>query len=74
MSTSQRARFDEALRLWSSSDVRAELLGWPRVLAEVPFFSLGLDDDEIRQRFGEMCIRDRTRRVRVLNSTLWPTL
>ena len=32
--------------------MRAELLGWPRVLAEVPFFSLGLDDDEIRQRFG----------------------
>lgn len=52
VSASQRARFDEALGLWSGSDVRAELLGWPRVLAEVPFFSLGLDDDEIRQRFG----------------------
>ena len=52
MSASQRTRFDEALGRWSGSDVRAELLGWPRVLAEVPFFSLGLDDDEIRQRFG----------------------
>ena len=41
-----------ALGLWADSDVRAELLGWPRVLAEVPFFSLGLDDDGIRQRFG----------------------
>ena len=52
MSDSQRTRFDAAIELWAASDVRAELLSWPRVLAEVPFFSLGLDDEELRQRFG----------------------
>ena len=52
VSDSQRARFDAAIELWAASDVRAELLSWPRVLAEVPFFSLGLDDEELRRRFG----------------------
>ena len=52
MSDSQRARFDAAIELWAASDVRAELLSWPRVLAEVPFFSLGLDDEGLRRRFG----------------------
>ena len=48
----QRGRFGVALNRWLRSSVRAELLAWPCVRAEVPFFSLGLDDDEIRQRFG----------------------
>ena len=32
--------------------MRAELLSWPRVQAEVPFFSLGIDEGEIHERFG----------------------
>ena len=32
--------------------MRAELCSWPLVRAEVPFFSLGLDDADVRKRFG----------------------
>lgn len=43
----QRGRFDVALNRWLRSAVRAELLAWPCVRAEVPFFSLGCEDKDI---------------------------
>ena len=52
VSPAQRERLSAALARWENSEVRAELLSWPRVQAEVPFFSLGIDEDEIRERFG----------------------
>lgn len=48
----QVERLDAALDRWEVSSVRAELNGWPLVRAEVPFFSLGLDDAKVRERFG----------------------
>ena len=47
----QRGRFDVALNRWLGSSVRAELLAWPCVRAEVPFFSLGCEDEDIA-RYG----------------------
>ena len=47
----QRERFDVALDRWLRSAVRAELLSWPCVRAEVPFFSLGCEDEDIA-RYG----------------------
>lgn len=47
----QRERFDVALDRWLKSSVRAELLAWPCVRAEVPFFSLGCEDEDIA-RYG----------------------
>ena len=47
----QRERFDVALNRWLKSAVRAELLAWPCVRAEVPFFSLGCEDEDI-VRYG----------------------
>ena len=47
----QRERFDAALDRWLKSSVRAELLAWPCVRAEVPFFSLGCEDEDIA-RYG----------------------
>ena len=47
----QRDRFDVALNRWLKSAVRAELLSWPCVRAEVPFFSLGCEDEDIA-RYG----------------------
>ena len=47
----QRDRFDTALDRWLKSAVRAELLAWPCVRAEVPFFSLGCEDEDI-SRYG----------------------
>ncbi len=47
----QRDRFDTALDRWLKSAVRAELLAWPCVRAEVPFFSLGCEDEDIA-RYG----------------------
>lgn len=47
----QRERFDVALDRWLRSSVRAELLAWPCVRAEVPFFSLGCEDEDIA-RYG----------------------
>lgn len=47
----QRGRFDAALNRWLKSAVRAELLAWPCVRAEVPFFSLGCEDEDIA-RYG----------------------
>lgn len=47
----QRERFDVALDRWLRSSVRAELLAWPCVRAEVPFFSLGCEDEYIA-RYG----------------------
>ena len=43
----QRERFDVALDRWLKSSVRAELLAWPCIRAEVPFFSLGCEDEDI---------------------------
>lgn len=43
----QRERFDVALDRWLKSAVRADLLAWPCVRAEVPFFSLGCEDKDI---------------------------
>ena len=43
----QRERFDVALERWLKSSVRAELFAWPCVRAEVPFFSLGCEDEDI---------------------------
>lgn len=47
----QRERFDVALDRWLKSAVRADLLAWPCVRAEVPFFSLGCEDEGIA-RYG----------------------
>lgn len=47
----QRERFDVALNRWLKSAVRADLLAWPCVRAEVPFFSLGCEDEDIA-RYG----------------------
>lgn len=47
----QRERFDAALDRWLKSAVRADLLAWPCVRAEVPFFSLGCEDEDIA-RYG----------------------
>lgn len=47
----QRGRFDVALNRWLKSAVRAELLSWPCIRAEVPFFSLGCEDKDIA-RYG----------------------
>lgn len=47
----QRERFDVALDRWFKSAVRAELLAWPCIRAEVPFFSLGCEDEDIA-RYG----------------------
>lgn len=47
----QRERFDVALDRWLKSAVRADLLAWPCVRAEVPFFSLGCEDENIA-RYG----------------------
>jgi len=47
----QHERFDVALNRWLKSAVRAELLSWPCVRAEVPFFSLGCEDKDIA-RYG----------------------
>ena len=47
----QRERFDVALDRWLKSAVRDELLAWPCVRAEVPFFSLGCEDKDIA-RYG----------------------
>lgn len=47
----QRGRFDVALDRWLKSSVRAELLAWPCIRAEVPFFSLGCEDEDIA-RYG----------------------
>lgn len=47
----QRERFDVALDRWLKSSVRAELLAWPCIRAEVPFFSLGCGDEDIA-RYG----------------------
>ena len=47
----QRERFDVALDRWLKSAVRAELLSWPCVRAEVPFFSLGCEDEDVA-RYG----------------------
>ena len=47
----QRGRFGVALNRWLRSAVRAELLSWPCVRAEVPFFSLGCEDEDIA-RYG----------------------
>ena len=47
----QRERFDVAQDRWLKSAVRADLLAWPCVRAEVPFFSLGCEDEDIA-RYG----------------------
>ena len=47
----QHERFDVALDRWLKSSVRAELLAWPCIRAEVPFFSLGCEDEDIA-RYG----------------------
>lgn len=47
----QRERFDVALDRWLKSAVRADQLAWPCVRAEVPFFSLGCEDEDIA-RYG----------------------
>lgn len=47
----QRERFDVALDRWLKSAVRAELLAWPCIRAEAPFFSLGCEDEDIA-RYG----------------------
>lgn len=47
----QCERFDVALDRWLKSAVRADLLAWPCVRAEVPFFSLGCEDEDIA-RYG----------------------
>lgn len=46
----QRARLEAALARWEGSAARSEMLSWPLVRAEVPFFSLGMDG--LSERFG----------------------
>ena len=48
----QRARLDEALARWEGSAVRAELMDWGEVRAEVPFFAPAADDEQIRAASG----------------------
>lgn len=48
----QRVRLDEALARWEGSAVRAELMGWDDVRAEVPFFAPAADDEQIRAASG----------------------
>ena len=48
----QRVRLEAALGRWCGSAIRRELRDWPLVRAEVPFFSLGIDGDTVRERFG----------------------
>ena len=43
----QRGRLQAALARWEGSAVRRELMAWPEVRAEVPFFSLGAADADI---------------------------
>lgn len=50
VTAAQRSRLEAALVRWERSDVRALMRSWPQVRAEVPFFSLGLD--EFRESFG----------------------
>lgn len=50
VSEDQRHRLIAALRRWEGSAVRAEVRGWSRLRAEVPFFSQGME--ELRDRFG----------------------
>ena len=50
LTPAQRERLDVALDRWCGSAVRAEALAWPRVRAEVPFFTLG--SAELSARFG----------------------
>ncbi|WP_239462290.1 UvrD-helicase domain-containing protein [Enorma phocaeensis] len=50
VSDAQRARLESALGRWEGSAVRREVMGWPLVQAEVPFFCEGMD--EARERFG----------------------
>ena len=50
VTAAQRSRLNAALVRWERSDVRAFMRSWPQVRAEVPFFSLGLD--EFRESFG----------------------
>ena len=52
LNDAQRFRLTTALDRWIGSAVRHELLAWPRVMAEVPFFALGCADGDIA-RFGE---------------------
>lgn len=51
LTSEQRERFDVALDRWLKSAVRADLFAWPCVRAEVPFFSLGCEDEDIA-RYG----------------------
>lgn len=46
----QRVRVEAALERWYGSEVRAEALKWPCMRAEVPFYSLGMDD--LTERFA----------------------
>lgn len=46
----QRVRIDAAIERWRGSKVRAEVLRWPCVRAEVPFYSRGME--ELGDRFG----------------------
>lgn len=50
VSERQRERLEAALDRWVRSKVREEMLAWPCVRAEVPFFSLGMED--AREQFG----------------------
>lgn len=52
VSPAQRKRLDEALDRWERSAVRKDLMAWPQVRAELPFFSLGLDDENVKAKFG----------------------
>ena len=49
----QRARLERALARWEGSAVRARALAWPRVQAEVPFFSAGESDFSHQGAYAE---------------------
>ena len=63
----QRERFDVALNRWLKSAVRADLLAWPCVRAEVPFFSLGCEDEDIA-RYGAYAERQLSPEVLVVEA------
>ncbi len=52
VSAAQRARLEQALECWEASRIRRELCARSQVRAEVPFYSLGIDEAQIRERFG----------------------
>ena len=50
VTSAQRVRLEDALARWERSKARARMRSWAQVRAEVPFFSLGMED--FREQYG----------------------